>query len=79
MVQLGGAALILFAVPAAMIVVWFFRQVRAQARSLGLTPGQAALAEFALMEFVHHEWAEHNRAWSARLTDSVMGPERRQP
>lgn len=76
MVQLGGAALILFAVPAAMIVIWFCRQLRAQARSLGLTPGQAALAEFAVMELVHHEWAKHNREWSERLTERVMGPER---
>jgi len=76
MVQLAGAALILFAVPAAMIVVWFCRQLAAQARSLGLTPGQAALAEFAVMELVHHEWAKRNREWSAQLTESVMGPER---
>lgn len=76
MVQLGGAALILFAVPAAMIVAWFIRQLLAQARSLGLTPGQAALAEWAVMEFVHREWSRRNREWSEHLTESVMGPER---
>ena len=73
MVRLAGAALVLFAVPAVMIAVWVFRQFEAQARALGLTPGQAALAQFALTEVVHHEWVEYNRERSAQLTESVMG------
>jgi hypothetical protein len=76
MVQLGGAALVLFAVPAAMIVIWFCRQLGAQARALGLSPAQAAVAEVAVMELVHREWARRNREWSEHLTESVMGPER---
>jgi hypothetical protein len=78
MVQLAGAALVLLAVPAAVAVIWFCRQLAAQARALGLSPAQAAAAEFAVMTLVHHEWAKHNREWSASLTDSVMGPVREQ-
>jgi hypothetical protein len=76
MVQLGGAALVLFAVPAAMVLAWFFRQLRDQARSLGLSPAESAVIQFAVMEAAHHEWARHNREWSERLTESVMGRER---
>jgi hypothetical protein len=75
-IRLAGAGLLLLVFPVAVLVIWFARQLRAQARALGLSPGQAALAEFAVMEVVHHEWARHNREVSARLTDSVMGPER---
>lgn len=75
-VQLGGAALILLAVPAAMILVWFFRQLRDHARALGLSPAESAVIQFAVMEAAHHEWAKYNREWSERLTESVMGPPR---
>jgi len=76
MVRWGAAALILFAVPAAMIVIWFAGELNRASRRLGLSPGEAALIQFAVMETAHHEWAKYNREWSGRLTDSVMGPER---
>lgn len=76
MVQLGGAALVLLGVPAAMILAWFFRELRREARSLGLSPGEAALVQFAVLEAAHLAWSRHNAEVSERLTESVMGPVR---
>lgn len=72
-----GVALVLFIVPAAMIITWFARELCRQARQMNLNSWQAALVEFAVMEAVHHEWSKANAEWSQRLTDSVMGPAER--
>jgi len=76
MLRWGGAAIIFLAVPAAMIVVWFVRELHREAGKLGLSPMQTAMIELAVMEVAHEEWHRHNEAWSAELTQSVMGPER---
>lgn len=76
MVQLAGAALVLFAVPAAMAVIWVVRQYARTMRGLGLTPAQSLAVQVSLAAVVGEIWAEHNREWSERLTESVMGPER---
>lgn len=78
MVRWGGAALVFFAVPAAMIVIWFARELHRQAGKLGLSPMQAAMIEFAVMEVAHRRWSDYNQAWSDELTQSVMGPAREQ-
>lgn len=77
-VALFWLAVVLFAVPAVMLVAWFAGELRREARDLGLTPGQAALLQAGAMEVVHHEWARRNREWSSHLTDSVMGEPREQ-
>lgn len=78
MVRWGAVALILFAVPAAMIVIWFAGELHRAAGRLGLSPAQTALVEFAVLETAHHEWSKYNQAWSDHLTESVMGPTREQ-
>lgn len=72
-VALFWAALAQLAVPAVMIVVWFVREARRYARQVNLSPW----VEVAAMEVLHHEWSKANSEWSARLTDSVMGPAER--
>jgi hypothetical protein len=76
MLRWGGGALVLFAVPAAMIVIWLARELHREAGRLGLSPMQAAMVELAVMEVAHHEWRRVNQEWSEELTRSVMGPER---
>lgn len=78
----GIAAVILIAVPAGSLAVWgaarLVRRYLAWLRTL--TPGQrlaASVIEFGVMEGVHYVWHEHNKRESARLTASVMGPERK--
>lgn len=75
-VALFWSALALLSVPAVMTAAWLARELRRDLRRLGLTPGQAALLQAGAMEAAHHEWSRYNREWSARLTESVMGPER---
>lgn len=78
-VALFWTALVLLSVPAAMITVWFFRELHRDLRRAGLSTGQAAFVEAAAMGAAHYAWAAHNREWSERLTDSVMGPVRTDP
>lgn len=79
-VQFLGVALIFFAVPAVMAVIWGLRQFRRAAAASGLTPFQMAIARWFAMEAIHLYWHEHNEREAQRLTDSVMGPaERRDP
>jgi hypothetical protein len=76
MVRYAGLALVFLAVPAAMLVIWFTRQFIHEMARTGLTPTQVAVAEAAVMAYAHHEWSRRNAEDSARLTESVMGPER---
>jgi len=80
MVQFGGAALILLAVPTSMIIIWFGREFGRAVRRSGLTPGQVTVIGVVGMTAAEYEWARHNERVSERLTESVMGPtERRDP
>jgi hypothetical protein len=76
MVRLVAAALLLAVFPAALLVVTAARQFGRAARASGLTPLQMALGEAVVMTAVDYAWHEHNVREAARLTDSVMGPER---
>lgn len=76
MVRLGLLGAALLAVPAVMILAAIVREVRRGIARSGLTPVQAAFAEAAVLGVVHYEWSKRNAAWSADLTESVMGPER---
>lgn len=75
-IRFAGAALVFAAFPAALIIAWIVREIRREARKLGLSPAQTAVIGFAVMEVAHHEWSRHNERVSAQLTESVMGPER---
>jgi hypothetical protein len=76
MLRWGGAALVFFAVPAALAVIWFARELHREAGKLGLSPAQAAMIQLAVMEAAHREWSRYNQEWSEELTQSVMGPVR---
>lgn len=75
-IRFAGAALVLAAFPVALVFIWTAREIGREARRLGLSPAQAAVVEFAVMETAHHEWRKYNERVSAQLTESVMGPER---
>lgn len=75
-IQLLGVALLLAAYPAVLVVIWLVRGYRRAVRQSGLSPFQVALIETAGLEVLHHEMHKRNVATSARLTESVMGPER---
>lgn len=76
MVDLGLVSVAFLLVPAVIIAAWIIREFRREIGRLGLTPGQVAFGEAVVMGVAHHEWSEYNRARSAELTESVMGPER---
>jgi hypothetical protein len=79
-IQLFGLALLFFAVPVIMAVMWGIRAFWRAAAASGMTPFQMAIAKWFAMEAVHLYWHEHNEQEAARLTESVMGPaERKDP
>lgn len=72
-VALFWTGLALLAVPVALTVRWFFRELRRELRQAGLTPAEAALAQLAGMSAVEAWWAVENHKESERLAASVMG------
>lgn len=74
--RLGIAGAALLGVFAVTVVAAVIRNIIREARALGLSRSQAAVAGLAALEFTQFEWARHNAAVSARLTESVMGPVR---
>lgn len=79
-IQLFGLALVCFAVPAFMAIMWGLRAFWRAAAASGLSPLQLAIIKWVGMEAVHLAWHEHNERVAAELTASVMGPvERKDP
>jgi hypothetical protein len=76
--RLGLAGAALLGVFAVTVVAAVIRNIVREARALGLSRGQAAVAGLAALEFAQFEWARHNAEVSNRLTDSVMGRAREQ-
>lgn len=75
-VRLAVAGILLLVLPVSLIVAWVLREVRREIRRSGLSPFQVAVIETVGLEALHHEMHKRNQATSARLTASVMGPER---
>lgn len=70
------AGLLFLVVLIALLVISAFRKFRRTAAASGLSPWQLALGEAAVIAVADYAWHEHNRRESAKLTKSVMGPER---
>jgi hypothetical protein len=73
---LGVAAIVLMAWPVGVLVLWAAREFHRELRTLGLSAQQARTVELGALAVADVAWFESNRKESARLTESVMGPER---
>lgn len=76
-VRLAAGGILLLVLPVFLVISWVLREVRREIRRSGLSPFQVAVIETAGLEALHHEMHKRNQVTSARLTASVMGPERR--
>jgi hypothetical protein len=76
--HLVGTGIILLLFPAALVLIWVASEFRREMRRSGLSPTQVAVIETAALTAAHYAWRDHNVKESARLTESVMGPERSQ-
>jgi hypothetical protein len=75
MVNLAGAAFWLAVIWG---TAWAFRRLWRRSRARGRTAKQTAFLWLATAEAVHLLLRDHVDRESARLTESVMGPEREQ-